>query len=94
MNLLNESLGVSAEMVDDLLQRHVEAYFLALRDLGGEVSLSVPENMGNSVRAACRAEILNTISEGDVDEMKPAAINWIAVKLDDHIAGALIISPE
>ena len=59
MNLQNESLGVSAEMVDDLLQRHVEAYFLALRDLGGEVTLSIPENMGNSVRAACRAEILN-----------------------------------
>lgn len=96
MNLQNESLGVSAELTDELLQRHVEAYFIALRDLGGDnqLDLSTPERMGNYVRAGCRSGILNHIEEKDVDDLAPAAVNWLAVELDEHIAKALSIDPE
>jgi len=96
MRLEHKKLGVSAELQDELLQRHVEAYFVALRDLGGEKSfdLSTPQRLGNYVRAGCTAGILNTIHAEDVDGMKPAAVAWLAQKLDSHIAQALTIPPE
>jgi len=89
-------LGVSAELQDELLQKHVEAYFVALRDLGGEkyFDQSTPQRLGNYVRAACTAGILNTVHAEDVDGMKPAAVAWLAQKLDSHIAQALKIPPE
>jgi hypothetical protein len=96
MNLQNKSLGVSVEITDVLLQRHVEAYFLALRDINGgnELEYSVPERMGGYVRAGCRSGILNTISEEDVDDMSPAAVNWLAAEIDTHIGKASEIPPE
>ncbi len=96
MNLKNEGLGVSVELVDELLQRHVEAYFVALRDIAGDnqIDFSVPERMGNYVRAGCRSGILNTISEEDVDDMSPKSINWLASKIDNHIAEASEVPPE
>ena len=96
MKLEHKSLGVSAELQDELLQKHVEAYFVALRDLGGEkyFDQSTPQRLGNYVRAACTAGILNTIHAEDVYGMKPAAVAWLAQKLDSHIAQALKIPPE
>ena len=96
MKLEHKSLGVSAELQDELLQKHVEAYFVALRDLGGEkyFDQSTPQRLGNYVRAACTAGILNTVHAEDVDGMKPAAVAWLAQKLDSHIAQALKIPPE
>jgi len=46
------------------------------------------------VRAACQAGILNTVHAEDVGGMKPAAVAWLAQKLDKHIAEALEIPPE
>jgi len=96
MKLEHKSLGVSAELQDELLQKHVEAYFVALRDLGGEkyFDQSTPQRLGNYVRAACQAGILNTVHAEDVGGMKPAAVAWLAQKLDSHIAQALKIPPE
>ena len=89
-------MGVSAELQDELLQKHVEAYFEALRELGGEkyFDQSTPHRLGNYVRAACQAGILNTVHAEDVDNMKPAAVAWLAQKLDKHIAEALEVPPE
>ena len=96
MRLEHKKLGIVAELQDELLQRHVEAYFVALRELGGEKSfdLSTPQRLGNYVRAGCKAGILNTVHAEDVDGMKPAAVAWLAQKLDSHIAQALTIPPE
>ena len=96
MRLEHKSLGVSAELQDELLQKHVEAYFEALRELGVEkyFDQSTPHRLGNYVRAACQAGILNTVHAEDVDSMKPAAVAWLAQKLDKHIAEALEVPPE
>lgn len=96
MRLEHKGLGISAELIDELLQRHVEAYFIALRDVSGDNSLdlSTPERCGNWVRAGCRSGILNSINEEDVGNMKPAAVLWLAGKLDDHVASVMEIPPE
>lgn len=96
MRLEHKGLGVSVELLDELLQRHVEAYFIALRDLTGEnaIELSSPERMGHFVRAACRSGILNHIAEDDVADLPPSQVNWLAGKIDDHLAKALDIPPE
>jgi len=96
MRLEHKSLGVSAELLDDVRQRHIEAYFTALRELGGEQYLdqSTPKRLGNFVRAGCDSGILNSIHKEDVDDMKPSAVAWVAQKLDAHIASFLEIPPE
>ena len=96
MRLEHKKLGVFAELQDELLQKHVEAYFEALRELGGEkyFDQSTPHRLGNYVRAACQSGILNTIHAEDVGSMKPAAVAWLAQKLDKHIAEALEVPPE
>jgi hypothetical protein len=96
MRLEHKGLGVSVELLDELLQRHVEAYFVALRELGGEdyLNSSTPERSGYWVRAGCRSGILNSLSEEDVSGMKPAAVMWLSAKLDEHIASAMEIPPE
>ena len=96
MRLEHKGLGVSAELLDDVRQRHVETYFSVLRELGGENYLdeSTVQRLGNFVRAGCRSGILNTFQEDDVNEMKPSAVAWIAQQIDSHIAGFLEIPPE
>ena len=96
MRLEHKGLGVSVELLDELLQRHVEAYFIALREIGGEdyLNSSTFERSGNWVRAACRSEILNSVEENDVGDMRPAVVLWMAAKLDEHISSATEIPPE
>lgn len=95
MKFENQDLGVSVEIMDDVRQRHIEAYFAALRDISGSNSLdlSVPERMGNFVRAGKQAGIITSGVE-DVDEMVPSQVNWLAQQLDGYLAKFLTISPE
>lgn len=89
MKLEHESLGVSAELKDEILQRDVEAIFRNQREYGTDVS--VPEYHGNLVRSCKEAGVLEC---GNVDEMSPAGVRWLGKKLDELLAGLLEIPPE
>lgn len=96
MEFKHEDFAISVQVVE-LRQGHVEAFFKAKRDLDGdnEINLSVPELLGSIVRAACRSKIVESgMLEGDVGEMSPKAIRWLAEKIDAHIAEAMEIPPE
>ena len=93
MRLQHKSLGVEVELLEDLKQRHVEAYFIALREIETP-DPSTPQRLGNFVRAGCVSGILNSIHAEDVADLTPAAVAWLAQKLDAHIAKALTIPPE
>ena len=95
MKIENQKLEISAELLDDLRQRHVEAFFRAARDLqGGELNVSSPEYTGITVRAAARAGLLSGVNEGDVDDMRPAAVRVLAAGINDHISEALAVPGE
>ena len=98
MKLKHESLGTSVELADELLQRHVEAFFLNLRELSGGneamFDLSAPENSGNAIRAACEAKIILDMDSSDVENMSPASIFWLAPQIDQILREALEVPPE
>ena len=95
MKLENEKLGLSVEVVDPILQRHVEAFFKAKRELDGDnaIRLSSVEHHGSILRAAWKAGILLPPELG-VADMKPAVVRWVARKLDELIGETLEIPPE
>jgi len=95
MKIENEKLGLSVQIVEPILQRHVEAFFKAKRELDGDnaIRLSSVEHHGSIVRAAYRATILLP-PEQSVAEMKPAVVRWLGRKLDELIGETLEIPPE
>ena len=94
MKIENRTLGISVEL-PDLRQRDVEAFFRAVRDLqDGELNVSSPEYTGITVRAAARTGLLPGIDEGDVDDMRPAAVRVLAQGINDHISESLAVPGE
>ncbi len=73
----------------ELKQRHVEAFFKAMRTAGVNAGdMSAPEYTGAVVRAAQAAEI---VSVADVGEMAPRDVIRLAREVNDAIAEALAI---
>lgn len=89
MKLEHGALDVHAELKDEILQRDVEKIFANQRELGMDVS--VPQYHGNLIRACKEAGVLEC---GDVAEMKPAAVRWLAQRLDEELAALFDIPPE
>jgi len=95
MKLESEKLGLSVEVVEPILQRHVESFFKVKRELDGDnaIRLSSVEHHGSILRAAWRGGILLP-PEQDVAGMKPANVRWLGRKLDEMIGETLEIPPE
>jgi hypothetical protein len=87
----HKKLGVWVEIPDPLLQRHVEALFKGIREIGLDPEkVSSPEYNGGLVEAAQRLGWC----PGPIGDMRPAAVTWIARKINDTVAEALDIPPE
>ena len=56
--------------------------------------LSTPENHGAIVRAAARCEWLGDTMEELVNDLTPAAVRWLAGKVDDHVVSSLDVPGE
>ena len=95
MKLENAKLEVSVEVAEHILQRHVEEFFKAKRELDGEnaVRLSSPEHHGSILRASWKCGLLLP-PEQKVEEMRPAVVRWLGRKLDDMLGEALEVPPE
>jgi hypothetical protein len=95
MKLENEKLKLSVEVADPILQRHVEAFFKAKREIDGDnaINISSPEHHGSIVRASWKCGLLLPPIQ-DVSEMAPGAVRWLGRKLDSMIGEALEIPPE
>ena len=94
MKFENEKLGISVEL-PDMKQRDVEAFFRTVRELqGGDINVSSPELVGVTVRAAARVGLLPGVNEGDVDDMRPAAVMALSKAFNEHLADALRIPGE
>lgn len=89
MKLKHEPLGIEAELKDEILQRDVEKIFSKQREFGTDVS--VPQYHGNLIRACKEAGVLEC---ADVDELRPAAVRWLAQRLDEELAALFEIPPE
>ena len=80
-------------LITDLRQRHVEAFFAALRESGAQ-DKSGPEYMGGVVRAALSAGIATGATADDVAEMKPQDVTTLGRKVNDLLREAMIIEGE
>jgi hypothetical protein len=95
MKLENEKLGLSVEVADPILQRHVEAFFKAKREADGDnaIRLSSPEHHGGILRAAWKCGLLLPPAR-EVADMAPAAVRWLGRKLDELLGEVLEVPPE
>ena len=96
MHLKHKTLGLDVTLVD-ILQLHMEAFFREKRGLDGDnsISLFLPEQQGNVLRAACRAGIISDgLDEEAIGDLVPAAVLWLARKIDEVLAKTLEIPPE
>lgn len=89
MKLEHQGLGISAELKNGITQGDVEAIFEHQRDFGG-TDVSIPKYHGNLIRSCKKAGVLEC---GDVEELSPSAVRWLAQKLDEELA-ALFDIPE
>jgi len=80
-------------IITDVRQRHVEAFFAALRELGAQ-DKSGPEYMGGLVRAALSTGIALGAKADDVDEMLPADVNALGSKINDLLRKVMIVEGE
>ena len=95
MKLTHESLGVEVDFVDELLNKHVDAWMTAMRDFDPRWrSLSFQDTATEYVRAACEAHMLNGLDPENLGDMKPAHVHWIAGEIDERMTEALKIPPE
>jgi hypothetical protein len=95
MRLEHKSLGVSVEFVDEILNRHVDAWMAAMRDFDPKWrSLPFSDCATAYVRAASMSEMLNGFESDAIEDMKPAVVHWLASEIDGKIAEALVIPPE
>lgn len=79
-------------MIEVLLQRHIEAFFKAYREHGGDVdNISSPERAGQVVRAASDAGIVEL--KQDAGEMLPREIVELSAAVNTMIAEALEVDP-
>ena len=90
----HEALGLAVDLPDDLRQRDVEAFFKALREIGGREALSAPERNGNVVRSAARCGWLDGVDEEVIGDWKPPAVTWLAGEIDALVTDAFIIPGE
>jgi hypothetical protein len=87
MKIEHKALGIDIEL-PELKTRHVEVW---LR----EVNTSPANNaFGKAVRMIQAAVKAGIIAEFDIDEAAPAAIRFLAQKIDSAVAEALTIPPE
>ena len=95
MKLKHESLGVSVEFVDELLNRHVDAWMTAMRAHNPEWrSLPFTDVATEYVRAACKAEMLDGLDPEGLGDMKTAEVHFIATAIDLRLAEAMVVPPE
>jgi hypothetical protein len=87
MKIEHKALGIDGEL-PELKTRHVEVY---LREYNAADPKNVFDKALAMVRAAVKAGIL---VDFDVDEASPAAVMFVARKIDAAVAEALTIPPE
>ena len=87
-------LGLSFDLPDDLRQRDIEAFFKALREIGGREAISSPERNGNVLRSAARCGWLKGVGEDDIGDWKPPAVTWLAGEIDTLVTEAFIVPGE
>jgi len=80
------------EILRDLRQRHIDAYFPLLRDITDQ--LSSPEYAGRVVRAAAAVGIISGLAPEDVDELHPGLTIKLAKQVNEAVAEALTIPPD
>ncbi len=78
---------------EDLRQKHVEAFFAALRELGAD-NKSGPEFAGSTVRAALQSGVVSGAEVDSVAEMKPGSVAALSQKINDALSEALAIEGE
>ena len=95
MKLTHESLDISVDFVDELLNKHVDAWMTAMRDFNPKWrSFPFSDVATQYIRAACKANMLNGFNPEGLDNMKPAQVHWLAGEVDQRMAEALVIPPE
>ena len=83
------------EILRDLRQRHIDAYFPLLRAYGVPAEqLSSPEYSGRVVRCAATCGIVTGITAEEVDDMLPGLVIKIAKQVNEAVAEALTIPPD
>lgn len=89
----HKKLGAWVEMPEPFLQGDIEALFKATREAGvSPTRLTGPEYNGAIVRAAAGLGWCG--AEAPVEKMRPAAVTWIASKINGVVADALEVPPE
>ncbi len=88
MKITHEKLGIEIELAE-IKTRNVEAWFRAQAEYGPTDNKFIQAS--NMVRAAVKAKM---IPEFDVDGAEPAAVAFLAMKIDVAVAEALTIPPE
>ena len=81
------------EILKDLRQRHIDAYFPLMRDVPTD-KLSAPEYAGQVVRAAARVGIITGLTAEEVDDLKPGMVVKLAKQISEAITEALTIPPD
>lgn len=81
------------EIIRDLRQRHIDAYFPQLREVPTE-KLSAPEYAGVIVRAAATVGIIEGLRPEDVDDLKPGMVIKLAGQINEAVAEALTVPPD
>jgi hypothetical protein len=95
MKLTHESLGISVDFVDELLNKHVDAWMTAMRDFNPQWrSFPFTDMATQYVKAACEAHMLNGLDPEGLGDMKAAEVHWIAGEVDRFMAEALVVPPE
>jgi len=95
MKLKHESLGIEVEFVDELLNKHVDAWMAAMRNFNSRWrSFSFTDVATLYVRAACEANMLNGFDPEGLGDMKVAEVHFIATEIDKRLAEAMVIPPE
>ena len=98
MRFEHEALGIWAETPERIPQRLVEGFFAARRKLDGDerMRISSPEFQGNMLRAARSSGFFSAASYGvgEVGDLEPRAVRWLAGQLDSFLAELLEIPPK
>ena len=95
MKLEHKGLGVEVEFVDDLLNKHVDAWLAAMRAHNVRWrTVPFSDTATQYVVAACEAGMLNGLDPDSLGDMKAAQVHWIAGEIDARIAEAIVIPPE
>jgi len=80
------------EILKDLRQRHIDAYFPLVREIADK--LSAPEFAGQIVRAAATVGIISGLTATEVDDLKPGAVVKLAKQVNEAVSEALTIPPD